>query len=170
MALRLRRFFTRLGVIALTVMFGGYPMALRRGFVMFRRLRMGFPRHSIFPWLVCRCPMNSLSVVIVPAKTRDLCGKSISWKVVFWGLGRRLVHWNIGGAEALRGQSTRAAREEVDAWLGDRFFVVVALIAGALGSDVLAGTAFATAKIMFVLALLAFFISAVVEVTRRGAP
>jgi hypothetical protein len=52
MALRLRRFFTRLGVIALTVMFGGCPMALRRGFVMFRCLRMGFPRHSIFPWLV----------------------------------------------------------------------------------------------------------------------
>jgi uncharacterized membrane protein YtjA (UPF0391 family) len=50
------------------------------------------------------------------------------------------------------------------------FFVVVALIAGALGSGVLAGTAFAAAKIMFVLALLAFFISAVVEVTRRGAP
>ena len=48
--------------------------------------------------------------------------------------------------------------------------VVVALIAGALGSGVLAGTAFAAAKIMFVLALLAFFISAVVEVTRRGAP
>ena len=38
------------------------------------------------------------------------------------------------------------------------------------GSGVLAGTAFAAAKIMFVLALLAFFISAVVEVTRRGAP
>jgi uncharacterized membrane protein YtjA (UPF0391 family) len=49
------------------------------------------------------------------------------------------------------------------------FLVVVALIAGALGSGVLAGTAFAAAKIMFVLALLAFFISAVVEVTRRGA-
>jgi uncharacterized membrane protein YtjA (UPF0391 family) len=50
------------------------------------------------------------------------------------------------------------------------FLVVVALIAGALGFGVLAGTAFAAAKILFVLALLAFFISAVVEVTRRGAP
>jgi uncharacterized membrane protein YtjA (UPF0391 family) len=49
-------------------------------------------------------------------------------------------------------------------------FLVVALIAGALGSGVLAGTAFAAAKVLFVLALLAFFISAVVEVTRRGAP
>ena len=50
------------------------------------------------------------------------------------------------------------------------FFVVVALIAGALGSGVLAGTAFAAAKIIFVLALLAFVISAVFEVSRRGAP
>jgi uncharacterized membrane protein YtjA (UPF0391 family) len=33
------------------------------------------------------------------------------------------------------------------------FLVVVALIAGALGSGVLAGTAFAAAKIMFVLGL-----------------
>jgi uncharacterized membrane protein YtjA (UPF0391 family) len=48
--------------------------------------------------------------------------------------------------------------------------LVVALIGGALGSGVLAGTALAAAKIIFALALLAFFISAVVEVTRRGAP
>jgi uncharacterized membrane protein YtjA (UPF0391 family) len=50
------------------------------------------------------------------------------------------------------------------------FLVIVALFAGALGSGVLAGTAFAAAKVLFVLSLLAFFISAVVEVTRRGAP
>ena len=49
-------------------------------------------------------------------------------------------------------------------------FLVIALIAGALGFGVLAGTAFAAAKIIFVLALLAFLISAVVEVSRRGAP
>jgi uncharacterized membrane protein YtjA (UPF0391 family) len=49
-------------------------------------------------------------------------------------------------------------------------FLVIVLTAGALGSGVLAGTAFAATKIIFVLALLAFFISAVVEVTRRGAP
>ena len=49
-------------------------------------------------------------------------------------------------------------------------FLVIALIAGALGSGVLAGTAFAAAKIIFVLALLAFVISAVFEVSRRGAP
>ena len=49
-------------------------------------------------------------------------------------------------------------------------FLVTVVIAGALGSGVLAGTAFAAAKIIFALALLAFFISAVVEVTRRGAP
>jgi uncharacterized membrane protein YtjA (UPF0391 family) len=49
-------------------------------------------------------------------------------------------------------------------------FFVIALIAGALGFGALAGTAFAAAKIIFVLALLAFLISAVVEVSRRGAP
>jgi uncharacterized membrane protein YtjA (UPF0391 family) len=49
-------------------------------------------------------------------------------------------------------------------------FLVIALIAGALGFGVLAGTAFAAAKIIFVMALLAFLISAVVEVSRRGAP
>jgi uncharacterized membrane protein YtjA (UPF0391 family) len=49
-------------------------------------------------------------------------------------------------------------------------FLVIALMAGALGYGVLAGTAFAAAKIIFVLALVAFLISAVVEVSRRGAP
>jgi uncharacterized membrane protein YtjA (UPF0391 family) len=49
-------------------------------------------------------------------------------------------------------------------------FLVVSLIAGALGFGVATGTAFAAAKIVFVLALLAFLISAVVEVARRGAP
>jgi uncharacterized membrane protein YtjA (UPF0391 family) len=43
-------------------------------------------------------------------------------------------------------------------------FLVVALISGALGFGV------ATAKIIFVLALLAFLISGVVEARRRGAP
>ena len=49
-------------------------------------------------------------------------------------------------------------------------FLIVALIAGALGFGVVAGTAFAAAKIIFVVALLACLVSGVVEVTRRGAP
>jgi uncharacterized membrane protein YtjA (UPF0391 family) len=49
-------------------------------------------------------------------------------------------------------------------------FLIIALIAGALGFGVVAGTAFAAAKVIFVVALLAFLISAVVEVARRGAP
>ena len=49
-------------------------------------------------------------------------------------------------------------------------FLIVALIAGVLGFGIVSGTAFAAAKIIFVLALPAFLISAVVEVTRRGAP
>jgi uncharacterized membrane protein YtjA (UPF0391 family) len=49
-------------------------------------------------------------------------------------------------------------------------FLVVALISGALGFGVATGAAFAAAKIIFVLALLAFLISGVVEARRRGAP
>lgn len=49
-------------------------------------------------------------------------------------------------------------------------FLGLSLIAGALGFGVVTGSAFAAAKIIFVLALLAFLISAVVEVARRGAP
>jgi uncharacterized membrane protein YtjA (UPF0391 family) len=37
-------------------------------------------------------------------------------------------------------------------------------------ASVVAGTAFAAAKIIFVVALIAFLISAVVGATRRGAP
>ena len=48
-------------------------------------------------------------------------------------------------------------------------FLVIALIAGALGFGVVAGTAFAAAKIIFVVALIALLISAVLGVTRRGA-
>jgi uncharacterized membrane protein YtjA (UPF0391 family) len=49
-------------------------------------------------------------------------------------------------------------------------FLVVTLVAGGLGFGIVSGAVFAAAKIIFVLALLAFLISAVVEVARRGAP
>jgi uncharacterized membrane protein YtjA (UPF0391 family) len=49
-------------------------------------------------------------------------------------------------------------------------FLIIAIIAGLLGFGVVAGTAFLAARIVFVVALLAFLISGVVEVTRRGAP
>ena len=39
-------------------------------------------------------------------------------------------------------------------------FLIIALIAGALGFGVVAGTAFAAAKIIFIVALVAFLISA----------
>jgi uncharacterized membrane protein YtjA (UPF0391 family) len=48
-------------------------------------------------------------------------------------------------------------------------FFIVATIAAALGFGIMSGTAFAAAKIIFVLGLLAFLISGVVEVARRGA-
>lgn len=49
-------------------------------------------------------------------------------------------------------------------------FLVIALIAGLLGFGVVAGTAFAAAKIIFVFALIAFLISGVLGFTRRGMP
>ena len=49
-------------------------------------------------------------------------------------------------------------------------FLIIALIAGALGFGVVAGTAFAAAKIIFVAALFAFLISAVLGLSRRGVP
>ena len=49
-------------------------------------------------------------------------------------------------------------------------FLVIALIAGALGFGAVAGTAFAAAEIVFVVALIAFLISGVLELTRRGIP
>ncbi len=47
-------------------------------------------------------------------------------------------------------------------------FLIIALIAGALGFGVVAGTAYAAAKIVFVVALIAFLISAVLGYQRRG--
>jgi uncharacterized membrane protein YtjA (UPF0391 family) len=49
-------------------------------------------------------------------------------------------------------------------------FLVIALIAGALGFGVIAGTAFAAAKIVFVVALIAFLISGVLGFAGRGMP
>jgi uncharacterized membrane protein YtjA (UPF0391 family) len=49
-------------------------------------------------------------------------------------------------------------------------FLIIPLIAGALIFDVVAGTAVAATKIVFIVALVAFVISGVLEVTRRGAP
>jgi uncharacterized membrane protein YtjA (UPF0391 family) len=46
-------------------------------------------------------------------------------------------------------------------------FLIIALIAGAFGFGVVAGTAFAAAKIVFVVALIAFLISGVMGFARR---
>jgi hypothetical protein len=50
-ALRLRRFFVTLGMVAFAVMLGSSPMALRGRFVMLRSLGMSFSSHSNCPWL-----------------------------------------------------------------------------------------------------------------------
>jgi uncharacterized membrane protein YtjA (UPF0391 family) len=49
-------------------------------------------------------------------------------------------------------------------------FLVIALIAGLLGFGVVAGTAFAAAKIVFVVALIAFLVSGVLGISGRGIP
>jgi uncharacterized membrane protein YtjA (UPF0391 family) len=49
-------------------------------------------------------------------------------------------------------------------------FLVIALIAGLLGFGVIAGTAFAAAKAVFVVALIAFLISGVLGFSGRGIP
>lgn len=49
-------------------------------------------------------------------------------------------------------------------------FLVIALIAGVLGFGVVAGTAFGAAKIIFVVALLAFLVSGVLGIAGRGVP
>ncbi len=46
-------------------------------------------------------------------------------------------------------------------------FLIVALIAAALGFGGVAGTAFVAAKLVFVVALVAFALSALFEVARR---
>jgi uncharacterized membrane protein YtjA (UPF0391 family) len=54
--------------------------------------------------------------------------------------------------------------------LGWAIFLVIALIAAALGLGVVAGPAFAGAKIIFVAALFAFLVSAILGLSRRGVP
>jgi hypothetical protein len=82
-ALRFHRFFLTLRMFAFAVMFGGGPMALRRVFVMFRRLHMSFLWHASSPWFEFRCLLNAVSVAIVPAAASDLARKSIFSKVAF---------------------------------------------------------------------------------------
>ena len=49
-------------------------------------------------------------------------------------------------------------------------FFIIALIAGLLGFGVIAGTAFTAAKIVFIVALIAFLISGVLGISGRGVP
>jgi hypothetical protein len=53
-------------------------MAFRGVFVMFRRLGMSFLGHASSPWFELRYPVNAVSVVIVPASTRQLSRKQYS--------------------------------------------------------------------------------------------
>jgi uncharacterized membrane protein YtjA (UPF0391 family) len=64
----------------------------------------------------------------------------------------------------------RTRRQEGDMFGWAITFLIIALIAGALGFGIVAGTAFAAAKIIFIVALVAFLISAVLGYSRRGVP
>jgi uncharacterized membrane protein YtjA (UPF0391 family) len=79
-----------------------------------------------------------------------------------------MAGWNIGSAQSLAVSCLNIANET----LLLRLAIVVlfaALIAGALGLGAVTGAAFAV-KVLSGLALLAFLISAAVEVARREAP
>ena len=136
-------------------------MALSSAFVMFRRLGMSFLRHSIFPLFECRCQVNSLSPVIVPAPAPDPSANTLLRAA---GPLEHKQRERVG-----RPVNPGSAKRNLMLGWAIAFFIV-ALIAGGLGFGIVSGTAFAAAKIIFVLALLAFLISAVVEVARRGAP
>jgi uncharacterized membrane protein YtjA (UPF0391 family) len=69
------------------------------------------------------------------------------------------------------GRQQQPAQHQEDIMFGWAItFLVIALIAGLLGFGVVAGTAFAAAKIVFVVALVAFLISGVLGITGRGIP
>src|SRR5271169_2580418 len=69
------------------------------------------------------------------------------------------------------GRQQQPAQRQEDIMFGWAItFLVIALIAGLLGFGVVAGTAFAAAKIIFVVALIAFLISGVLGITGRGIP
>jgi uncharacterized membrane protein YtjA (UPF0391 family) len=63
-----------------------------------------------------------------------------------------------------------AQRQETIMLNGAIAFLIIAVIAGLIGFEVVGGTGFAAAKAIFVVALLAFLIWGVAGVTRRGAP
>jgi uncharacterized membrane protein YtjA (UPF0391 family) len=184
MAVSLRRLVSTLRVVAPAVMFGSHPMALRGSVMVFRGLIVRVLGHvsplfsSCNPLLSsCNSP-ERLDAVIVPdlAPTRDaqLCSlhprNERSWRpsrLQASAFGRR-----IGTRPRLRrlAAQQRVQRQEAIMFSWAIAFLVIALIAAALGFGVVSGTAFAAAKIIFIVTLLAFLISGVLGFTRRGIP
>jgi uncharacterized membrane protein YtjA (UPF0391 family) len=150
-------------MIALAVMFGRRPVALRGGFVVFRRLIIGVLRHANPPSLSCDA-LERPRAAIVPGVGRLIFGKRDARSRL---LVRLLEHARDLGVY-LRQQPAQRQEDIMFGWA--IAFLIIALIAGALGFGVVAGTAFAAAKIIFVVALVAFLISAVLGFSRRGVP
>jgi uncharacterized membrane protein YtjA (UPF0391 family) len=87
----------------------------------------------------------------------------------------RDLGWNLSRVgtcrEVLRSAGENPPERQEDIMFGWAItFLVIALIAGLLGFGVVAGTAFAAAKIVFVIALIAFLISGVLGISARGVP
>ena len=161
MALGLRRFLTTLRMVAFPVMFRGRPMALRRVFVMFRRLAMCVPGHVRFPWCELHRPLNASRPASFPTSPNSLLGNPGAPRL-------RSAYWNMPNTFEFSCGSNQREENTMVGWA--IAFLVIALIAAALGFGALAGTAFAAAKIIFVAALFAFLVSAVLGLSHRGVP
>src|SRR5271166_5448561 len=171
MAVGLRRFLTTLRVLALAVMFGSHLVALRGVLVVFRRLVVSVLGHASPPSFELRRPSTPRGSLSFPTSLRA------SGQLRFypdWRPGRpvSIAGPPIGTCRALWRlvRQKPAQRQEDTMFSWAIAFLVIALIAGALGFGVVAGTAFAAAKIVFVVALIAFLISGVLGLTRRGMP
>jgi uncharacterized membrane protein YtjA (UPF0391 family) len=164
MALGLHRFLTTLGMVAFAVMFSGRPVALGRVFVVFRCLAMSVPGHVSFPWFELQRPLNASPACIVPDVAQLAFGKRRCPAAIGRPpIGTRQTPWSLPAT------ATSAGSEDI--MLGWAIaFLVIALIAAALGLGVVAGTALAGAKIIFVAALFAFLVSAILGLSRRGVP
>jgi uncharacterized membrane protein YtjA (UPF0391 family) len=160
-ALGLRRFFLTLSVITLAVMFGGRPVALRGGFVMLSSLGMRFLSHVSSHWFELRWLLNASGWSSFRTSTDSLLGN--------WSVSHKALRLSEHDGR-FRSCGATAKRQENIMLNWAIAFLIIALIAGLLGFGVVAGTAFAAAKVIFVIALLAFLVSAVVEVSRRGVP
>jgi uncharacterized membrane protein YtjA (UPF0391 family) len=161
MAVGLRRFLATLNVVAFAVMLGGRPMTLRRVLVVFRRLAVSVLGHLRFPWFELRCALNASRPASFPTSPTRF-GKSRR------PASTALPLWNMPNTQEFSRGSNQREENTMVGWA--IAFLVIALIAAVFGFGALAGAAFAAAKIIFVVALFALLVSAVLGLSHRGVP